>query len=178
VRTSTRSTKRTAYQRLADQFALTQDQIAAAVGKDRSSVANFMRLLKLPEEVRAEVAAGRLSMGHARALLGVADPAAQRHAAREVISRALSVRETESLVKDLATPKATRAQKRASDDEGAAVAPAEKDVPHPRRRRTACVSRSGRKSGSSAAARAVQLKSTSRPEDELNRLYELLTATR
>ena len=60
----------TAYQRLVDEFHLTQDDIAAAVGKDRATVANFLRLLKLPEEVRDEVAAGRLSMGHARALLG------------------------------------------------------------------------------------------------------------
>jgi ParB family chromosome partitioning protein len=94
-----------AYQRLADQFGLTQDQIAAAVGKDRSSVANFMRLLKLPEEVRAALTAGSLSMGHARALLGLSDPAAQRHAAREVIARGLSVRDTESLVKRLGIPK-------------------------------------------------------------------------
>ena len=93
-----------AYQRLADQFSLTQEQIAAAVGKDRSSVANFMRLLKLPQEVRAELAAGSISMGHARTLLSLPDEAAQRHAAREVISRALSVRDTEALVKRLAEP--------------------------------------------------------------------------
>ena len=90
-----------AYQRLADEFGLTQEQIAAAVGKDRSSVANFMRLLKLPDEVRADLASGALSMGHARALLALADAAAQRHAAREVISRGLSVRDTEALVKKL-----------------------------------------------------------------------------
>ena len=88
-----------AYQRLADDHQLTQDQIAAAVGKDRSSVANFLRLLKLPDEVRHELAAGALSMGHARALLALPDAAAQRQAAREVISKALSVRETEGLVK-------------------------------------------------------------------------------
>lgn len=93
-----------AYQRLADEFGLTQDQIAAAVGKDRSSVANFIRLLKLPEEVRASVVAGALSMGHARALLALPDAAAQRHAAREVIARGLSVRDTEALVKRLARP--------------------------------------------------------------------------
>ncbi|MGE0445093.1 MAG: ParB/RepB/Spo0J family partition protein [Vicinamibacterales bacterium] len=91
-----------AYQRLAEQHQLTQDQIAAAVGKDRSSVANFLRLLKLPDEVRADLAAGTLSMGHARALLALPDPAAQRQAAREVISRGLSVRDTEGLVKRLA----------------------------------------------------------------------------
>ncbi len=101
-----------AYQRLADDFALTQDQIAAAVGKDRSSVANFMRLLKLPEEVRGDLAAGALSMGHARALLGLTDAAAQRQAAREVIARSLSVRDTEALVKKMATtPGAARPAK-------------------------------------------------------------------
>jgi ParB family chromosome partitioning protein len=91
-----------AYQQLVERHALTQDQIAAAVGKDRSSVANYLRLLKLPDEVRADLSGGALSMGHARALLALADPAAQRQAAREVISRALSVRETEGLVKRLA----------------------------------------------------------------------------
>jgi len=99
-----------AYQRLANEFALTQDQIAAAVGKDRSSVANFMRLLKLPEEVRGDLASGALSTGHARALLALSDAAAQRQTAREVIARGLSVRETEALVKRLAaaSPKAAR----------------------------------------------------------------------
>lgn len=100
-----------AYQRLADQFSLTQEQIAAAVGKDRSSVANFMRLLKLPEEVRSDLAAGTLTMGHARTLLSLPDEAAQRHAAREVISRSLSVRDTEALVKRLSGPAPTRAPK-------------------------------------------------------------------
>jgi ParB family chromosome partitioning protein len=93
-----------AYQRLAEEFQLTQEQIASAVGKDRSSVANYLRLLKLPDEVRAELGAGTLSMGHARALLALNDPAAQRHAAREVISRGLSVRDTELMVKKLGTP--------------------------------------------------------------------------
>jgi ParB family chromosome partitioning protein len=95
-----------AYQRLSEEFGLTQEQIAAAVGKDRSSVANIMRLLKLPEEVRTSLAAGALSMGHARALLALADPAAQRHAAREVVTRGLSVREAEALVKKLGSPAA------------------------------------------------------------------------
>jgi ParB family chromosome partitioning protein len=90
-----------AYRRLADDFHLTQEAIAAAVGKDRASVANTVRLLKLPEEVRTEVAGGRLSMGHARALLSLADEADQRRIARDVIARVLSVRETESLVKKL-----------------------------------------------------------------------------
>ena len=100
-----------AYQRLADNFSLTQDQIAAAVGKDRSSVANYLRLLKLPEEVRGDLAAGALSMGHARALLGLNDAASQRQVAREVIARALSVRDTEALVKKMAAPSSARPAK-------------------------------------------------------------------
>ena len=93
-----------AYEKLSTDFKMTQEEIAAAVGKDRSSVANHLRLLKLPQEVRAEVADGRLSMGHARALLAVADEAGQRHVARQVIAQNLSVRETETLVKRLGKP--------------------------------------------------------------------------
>ena len=97
-----------AYQRLATEFHLKQEDIANEVGKDRASVANFMRLLKLPEEVRTEVASGRLSMGHARALLSLTDEADQRRLARDVIARALSVRETESLVKAIVESTAPR----------------------------------------------------------------------
>ena len=88
-----------AYRRLTDEFRLTQDEIAAAVGKDRATVANFLRLLKLPEDVRTEVATGNLSMGHARALLSLPKEADQRRLARDVIARSLSVRETESMVR-------------------------------------------------------------------------------
>jgi ParB family chromosome partitioning protein len=93
-----------AYERLSVDFKMTQEAIATAVGKDRSSVANHLRLLKLPQEVREEVAAGRLSMGHARALLAVPDEGGQRRIAREVIAQNLSVRETETLVKRLDHP--------------------------------------------------------------------------
>jgi ParB family chromosome partitioning protein len=103
-----------AYQRLADEFKLTQEQIATSVGKDRSSVANYLRLLRLPDEVRADLGSGALSMGHARALLALADAAAQRHAAREVIARGLSVRDTEALVKRLASPSPARQAKKES----------------------------------------------------------------
>jgi len=98
-----------AYRRLSDQFRLKQEDIAAAVGKDRATVANLVRLLKLPEEVRAQVASGALSVGHARALLALPSEADQRRTARDVIARNLSVRETESLVKkigDLEVPAA------------------------------------------------------------------------
>jgi ParB family chromosome partitioning protein len=88
-----------AYQRLVSEFNLTQDEIASQVGKDRATVANYLRLLKLPEEVRGNVASGALSMGHARAILAVSAEADQRRLARDVVSRGLSVRETEALVK-------------------------------------------------------------------------------
>jgi ParB family chromosome partitioning protein len=88
-----------AYRRLTEEFQLKQEDVAAAVGRDRASIANYLRLLKLPDEVRAEVASDRLSMGHARALLGLASEAEQRRLAREIIDRGLSVRETEALVK-------------------------------------------------------------------------------
>jgi ParB family transcriptional regulator, chromosome partitioning protein len=91
-----------AYRRLTDEFKLTQEDIATAVGKDRATVANFLRLLKLPDEVRADVAAGNLSMGHARALLALPTEGDQRRVARDVIARSLSVRETESLVRKAA----------------------------------------------------------------------------
>ena len=90
-----------AYRRLSEEFRLTQEDIATRVGKDRASVANYVRLLKLPDEVRAEVAAGTLTMGHARALLSLGEEADQRRTARDIISRNLSVRETESLVKKI-----------------------------------------------------------------------------
>ena len=93
-----------AYARLADEFGFTQEEIARSVGKDRATVANYQRLLRLPAEVRAEVAAGALSMGHARALAGLADERAQLEIAREVLARDLSVRETEALVKRRAEP--------------------------------------------------------------------------
>jgi ParB family transcriptional regulator, chromosome partitioning protein len=99
-----------AYRRLSEEFHLTQEDIATRVGKDRASVANYVRLLKLAAEVQAEVASGALSMGHARALVGLTAEADQRRLAREVISRNLSVRETESLVKNVA------GENRAQDD--------------------------------------------------------------
>jgi ParB family chromosome partitioning protein len=92
------------YQRLVDEFHLRQDDIATQVGKDRATVANYLRLLKLPGEVRGNVASGALSMGHARAIVALATEADQMRLAREVVSRGLSVRETEALVKNALAP--------------------------------------------------------------------------
>jgi ParB family transcriptional regulator, chromosome partitioning protein len=88
-----------AYQRLVDEFRMKQEEIAEQVGKDRTTIANYMRLLELPDEVRGNVASGALSMGHARALVALSSDADQRRVAREVVARTLSVRETEALVK-------------------------------------------------------------------------------
>lgn len=95
-----------AYRRLTEELRLTQEQVAAAVGKDRASVANYLRLLKLPDSVQALVASATLTMGHARALLTLEDPKSIETAARQVVARGLSVRETESLVRRLARPPA------------------------------------------------------------------------
>jgi len=113
-----------AYRRLADQFEMTQEAVATAVGKDRVTIANTVRLLKLPEDVRVDVAAGVLSMGHARALLSLPDESEQRRVAREVVARGLSVRETEALVKKkgeepgpaIATPPSVDVHTRAAED--------------------------------------------------------------
>jgi ParB family chromosome partitioning protein len=93
-----------AYRRLADEYHLTQEQIAEAVSKDRSSIANYLRLLKLPKEVLANLGSGALSMGHARALLGLSDEAAQLRVSRDVLTKSLSVRETEALVRKVTQP--------------------------------------------------------------------------
>jgi ParB family transcriptional regulator, chromosome partitioning protein len=100
-----------AYRRLSDEFRLTQEQIADAVGKDRSSIANYVRLLRLPQEVRANLASNTLSMGHARALLALTDENAQLRLARDVVARSLSVRETEALVRKAAEPAAAKPEK-------------------------------------------------------------------
>ena len=95
------------YKRLVDEFALTHAQIAEMVGKDRSTVANLLRVLNLPVSVRDWVRSGELSLGHARALLPLSDAAQIQAYAKDVVSRGLSVRQTESLVKANVTPKAS-----------------------------------------------------------------------
>jgi len=88
-----------AYQELQELFGLTQDRLAERVGKSRSAVANSLRLLRLPEGVIALLAEGRLSEGHARALLGLPESADVTRVAEQVVENGLSVRETEALVR-------------------------------------------------------------------------------
>ena len=89
------------YQTLMDEYSFSQEEVARTVGKSRSAVANTLRLLGLPEEIRELLDRGELSAGHARALLAVGDSAAAEEAAKRVVNEGLSVRETEALVKKL-----------------------------------------------------------------------------
>jgi len=153
-----------AYEKLTNDFNMTQEEIAAAVGKDRSSVANHLRLLKLPQEVRAEVAGGRLSMGHARALLALEDEGAQRQVAREVIARNLSVRETETMVKRLGR-----------DGSAARSAPPVSDV-HTRAAEEKLRMKLGTRVRIARKGKGGRIEIDFTSEDELHRLYEHLTS--
>jgi ParB family chromosome partitioning protein len=90
-----------AYQRLVEEFNLTQEEVAGRLGRDRSSVANALRLLRLPRRIREDLASGTLSEGHARALLGLEKQADQLKARDLVVKRGLTVRATEALVRRL-----------------------------------------------------------------------------
>jgi ParB family chromosome partitioning protein len=93
-----------AYDRLGQQFKMTQEQMAQRTGKDRASVANFLRLLRLPLEVQNKVETGMLSFGHARTLLALESPDAILKAAQKVSALSMSVRQTESYVQGLLNP--------------------------------------------------------------------------
>jgi ParB family transcriptional regulator, chromosome partitioning protein len=95
----------TAFYRLATDYGLNHDQIAQRTGKDRSTVTNLLRLLRLSPRVKDALVAGTISVGHARALLNFTDSEAQANACDTIITKQLSVRETEALVKDLTQPK-------------------------------------------------------------------------
>ena len=95
-----------AYRTLMQEFHLTQEETAAKVGKSRAAVANRLRLLRLPESIQKWLASGELTEGHARALLALEDPERQEEAARQVLERQLSVRETEKLVREMQKPPA------------------------------------------------------------------------
>ena len=93
------------YRRLMDECDLTQEQVSERMKKERSTVANYLRLLKLPPDVQKSVRDGQLSMGHARAIIGLEHVDQQLYVFREAMQRGLSVRQVEQLVKDMATEK-------------------------------------------------------------------------
>ncbi len=92
-----------AYNKLMTDFNLTQEQVSQKIGKSRSAVANFLRLRNLPDQIKDSIADNRISMGHARALIGIENSELQRKTWEKVLSEGLSVRDTESLVKNLKT---------------------------------------------------------------------------
>jgi ParB family chromosome partitioning protein len=155
-----------AYQRLVDEFHLKQDDIATQVGKDRATVANYLRLLKLPAEVRGNVASGTLSMGHARAIVALSTEADQRSLARDVVARGLSVRETEALVKK-------QIGKKPGDDSSAPIKP-KKDV-HTRAAEEQLRMSLGTPVEIKRKGKGGTIAISFTNETELQRLYEYLT---
>lgn len=105
-----------AYQRLTSEFGLTQEALAERVGRDRSSVANALRLLRLPETIREDLVSGALSEGHARALLGLDRPADQLRVREQVMRGGLTVRATEALVRKLRTGRPPRPRRPVAAD--------------------------------------------------------------
>jgi ParB family chromosome partitioning protein len=103
-----------AYHRLSEEFRMTQEQMAIRTGKDRASVSNYLRLLRLPASVQQLIQTGVLSMGHAKALLAIESPARIEQAAERVQSLALSVRQTETYVGELIHPEEHKAGKKAA----------------------------------------------------------------
>ena len=152
-----------AYARLATDFGMTQQQIANSVGKDRATIANYQRLLGLPQDVRTEVG-GHLTMGHARALASLTEAGAQRRIARNIIKDGLSVREAEALVRRAASPSRRRPPSKSAPS-NVHVRAAETRLRH----------------ALGTPVRIVQRGATGRIEiafkspDELQRLYEHLT---
>lgn len=109
-----------AYKRLIESLGLTQEMVAQRVGRDRTFITNYLRLLRLPEDIQHMVEVEQLSMGHARALLGVDEPEIQRKLAREIIEKGHSVRQTERTIKRIVE----------GEDTSAAAASAVKEDPN------------------------------------------------
>lgn len=107
-----------AYQRLIDEFGMTQEEVAKTVQKNRTTITNSLRLLKLSDEVKQYLIDGKLDMGHARALLAVEDPAEQKKLADLIIEKNLSVREVERMIAGLGK---TKSKKKGLDREVAAA---------------------------------------------------------
>lgn len=158
-----------AYKRLLDRFELTQEEIGRRIGKDRTSITNCLRLLKLPKDLQSLVEDERLSMGHARAILGLNSADKQRSVALQVVAGLLSVRDTERLVKNWVDRegKEQQSKPKAADmavSERANVAAAESKL---KRRLGAPVSIKFHRKGG-----RIEIKFTS-PED-LSRIFDLI----
>lgn len=100
-----------AYQELVHRFDLTQEALSKRIGKNRSTIANFLRLLKLPDVIQQDLIDGRLTTGHARVLVSIDSPAAQRVMRDLIVKKSLSVRQTEALTKKAGAPKKSKGLK-------------------------------------------------------------------
>lgn len=104
------------YQKLVSEFDYTQEELSIRVGKERSTIANYLRLLRLPEQIKEDISKGVVSTGHAKAILGLETPQRQIEAHAVVVKKGLSVRETESLVKRIAKGQPVKKVQKASAD--------------------------------------------------------------
>ena len=150
-----------AYRRLVGELGYSQEQVATRVGKDRSTVANMLRLLRLPREVRALIAEQKLSPGHARPLLALADAESQLVIAQEVVSKGLSVREVERKVRAAREETPARPKKKTDPNTREAERQLEALLGTPVR-----IRRQGKKRG--------RLEVEFHGEDQLQRIYEIL----
>ncbi|MGQ9682355.1 MAG: ParB/RepB/Spo0J family partition protein [Anaerolineae bacterium] len=158
-----------AYQQLMSEFGLTQEEVAARVGRSRAAVANAIRLLRLPEDIKTALREGRISEGHARAILGLADEADQLAVMRAVEKRALSVRQTEELVRKLAS---------APEGVESAEPPMPAPTPHVRALEDAFRSALGTKVALSKGERGGRLVIYYYSEEELQSIYERIVGDR
>ncbi len=158
-----------AYRKLIETLGLTQETVAERVGRDRSYVTNYLRLLKLPEDIQDLLQSGRISTGHARTLLGAELPDTQRRIARKVIEQDLSVRATEEMVRKAgeAVKRQGPTAKARTQEVDANVRAAESKL----RRRFGTRVRIVQAPGSAAGRIELEFYNPS----DLNRLYDLLT---
>lgn len=156
-----------AYKKLIETLSLTQEMVAQRVGRDRTFITNYLRLLRLPDDVQRLVEQEKISTGHARALLGIDDPDIQRKLAQSVINQSLSVRETERAVKRLIEgPSAKEVSKRAMPSEDANVKAAENKL---RRRLSSKVQILSNQTGDGGKIE-IEFYDT----NDLDRIYQLL----
>lgn len=157
-----------AYRRLIDSLGLTQEEVAQRVGRDRTFITNYLRILKLPNEIQSLLEQEKLSFGHARALLGVSDPQLQRRLAQRIYKNNWSVRETESRIRNLGKqPQVASATPRAYDDPNVRAAEAKL------RRRLGTQVRIVPPKSSVPGRIEIEFYSSA----DLNRIYEALTAS-
>jgi ParB family transcriptional regulator, chromosome partitioning protein len=157
-----------AYKRLIESLGLTQEEVASRVGRDRTFITNYLRILKLPTEIQSLLEQEKLTFGHARALLGISDPQLQRRFAQRICKHNWSVRETESRIRNI-----TRQQQPSSAPPPKITDPNVRAAEAKLRRRLGTQVRIV--SAKTGAAGRIEIEFYS--ADDLNRLYDLLVAS-